>query len=123
MVYGKLFFCLVSHFPFPFPQIQIRITDTNNKIPQVGDFAMEIKLYENATTGDEITRVSATDLDRDSKDKSIIINLLNVCLFVCFKKFKFNILQHHTILYNIASIILTFAIFKSILLLMNCWVD
>lgn len=71
--------------PFPFAQIQIRITDTNNKIPQVGDFAMEIKLYENATTGDEITRVIATDLDRDSKDKSIIINLSNVCLFVCFK--------------------------------------
>lgn len=49
------------------PQIQIRITDTNNKIPQVGDFAMNIWLYENATTGDEITRVIATDLDRDSE--------------------------------------------------------
>lgn len=46
---------------------------------------MEIWLYENATTGDEITRVIATDLDRDSKDNSIIINLsvACVCLFVC----------------------------------------
>lgn len=70
---------------FPFPQIQIRITDTNNKIPQVGDFAMEISLYENATTGDEITRVLVTDLDRDSKDNSIIINLSNV-LSVCVSK-------------------------------------
>ena len=63
-----------------FPQIQIRITDTNNKIPQVGEFAKEIWLYENATTGDEITRVIATDLDRDSEDNSIIINLSIVCV-------------------------------------------
>lgn len=48
-------------------QIAIDIIDINNKLPEAGDFESEIYLYENATTGDLITKVIATDLDRDSK--------------------------------------------------------
>lgn len=48
-------------------KISIYIVDINNKIPEEAEFEKEIYLYENATTGDFITQVVATDLDRDSK--------------------------------------------------------
>lgn len=45
--------------------MNIEITDINNKVPEVGEFLTEISRYENATTGDFISRVNTTDLDRD----------------------------------------------------------
>lgn len=51
-------------------QIKIDITDINNKAPKAEDFLMEVSLYENATTGDLISRVIATDLDRDGEYKN-----------------------------------------------------
>lgn len=41
------------------------ITDTNNKRPSFDDFEAEIRIYENATSGDPITNVLVSDLDRD----------------------------------------------------------
>lgn len=46
-------------------QIKIDITDINNKVPEVDALQIDIEIYENATTGDFIRQVVATDLDRD----------------------------------------------------------
>lgn len=51
-------------------------------MPEEGDFESEIYLYENATTGDLITTVYATDLDRDSKSYLLKLDGLNLFNFV-----------------------------------------
>jgi len=56
-------------------QIAINIIDTNNKHPQLGVFESEIRLYENATTGDLITNVVITDQDRDAPHNIIQFNI------------------------------------------------
>lgn len=43
----------------------VTIIDTNNKRPSFEDFEAKIKIYENATSGDPITVVLVSDLDRD----------------------------------------------------------
>lgn len=52
-------------------QIKINIIDINNKFPQVGVFAESIKMFENATTGDFITQIWASDADRDEPHNTI----------------------------------------------------
>lgn len=36
-------------------------------MPEIDRFDAEVKIYENATTGELITTVEVTDLDRDGK--------------------------------------------------------
>jgi hypothetical protein len=50
---------------FVYFQIKITVIDINNKFPQIEDFETVIEMYENATTGDHIVTVIASDKDRD----------------------------------------------------------
>lgn len=58
-------------------QIAIFITDINNKSPEpdYDNFNTTVYIYENATTGDDITFVAATDLDRDGKLHLIVTQI------------------------------------------------
>ncbi|XP_037029736.1 cadherin-23-like [Bradysia coprophila] len=46
-------------------EIRINIIDINNKYPFFGEFEVEVSIYENATTGDEIQIILTSDMDRD----------------------------------------------------------
>lgn len=58
-----------------FGEISISITDINNKAPELGPFASVISIYENATSGTFITKVNATDLDRDGEIFKTTLNV------------------------------------------------
>ncbi|GBP79470.1 Protocadherin Fat 1 [Eumeta japonica] len=46
-------------------QVAIEIVDTNNKVPELGEFAAEVEIYENAPHGTAVLLLEASDLDRD----------------------------------------------------------
>lgn len=62
---------LTQHTSHHIFQIKINIIDINNKFPQVGLFEQTIEMFENATTGDFITQIVATDADRDAPHNTI----------------------------------------------------
>lgn len=65
-------------------KVQIDIIDINNKYPIIHEFDMSLELYENATTGDVITQIPASDLDRDGNNQFNNIIMLLGFLFFTF---------------------------------------
>lgn len=53
-------------------KIGIYIIDTNNKVPEFGDFDRVVSIYENQTEGD-VMQIIATDKDRDGKRGQVLV--------------------------------------------------